>query len=271
MEGNHNLPQKAIVIFTKVPQPGLVKTRLSEGTVLTENDAAKIAEAMLKDIIILASKIKNSSICLGFFPQNKKKNIEQLLQSIKHQLMGSDKIYFFSQSGTGFDERFSSILTQVFNFGFEYSLVLGADLPYLNPDLLNYAFKELMNVRESKKIILGPAGGGGVYLLGVSRQFNPKWITEYKLFEMGVELLQFVKLSKLIDMDLTLLPPLIDIDIEEDLVSLLSYIEAIPISKKKGFYHFPEYTAEILKNLKLSIEHSPNETRKIYIKKLENP
>ena len=270
MEINRDIPKKAIVIFTKVPQPGLVKTRLSENTVLTDLDAAKIAEAMLKDTIILASSIKNSSICLGFFPQDKKKNLEQLIRSIRHQLNNSNMIHFFSQIGTNFDERFSSILTQVFNFGFDYSVVLGADLPYLNPELIIYAFKELLETQESKSIILGPAGGGGAYLLGVSNQFNPKWITQYNLFSSGVELLQIVKLSKLFDITLTLLPPLTDIDIEEDLVSLLSYIEAIQISKKKDFYHFPEYTAEILKKLKLSIDYAPNKTRRRFIKKLES-
>ena len=45
----------AVVIFTKIPIPGLVKTRLTRDTCLSELDSARLAEAMLKDTISLAS------------------------------------------------------------------------------------------------------------------------------------------------------------------------------------------------------------------------
>ena len=42
-----------VLIFSKVPVPGLVKTRLTQNTVLSEKDTALIAEGMLKDTISL--------------------------------------------------------------------------------------------------------------------------------------------------------------------------------------------------------------------------
>ena len=49
------MPQKNVLIFLKVPVPGLVKTNLTQNIYLLEKDATLIAEAMLKDIISLCS------------------------------------------------------------------------------------------------------------------------------------------------------------------------------------------------------------------------
>jgi hypothetical protein len=59
-----------------------------------------------------------------------------------------------------------------------------------------------------------------------------------------------------------LLSPLIDIDIEEDLVSLVSIIDTNSVVKGYVEIHYPKYTSIAITQLRLYIKEIPGETRK---------
>ncbi|MFW9972374.1 MAG: DUF2064 domain-containing protein [Candidatus Odinarchaeota archaeon] len=258
--------KETVIIFTKVPEAGLVKTRLAQSSVLNDIEVTSLAKAMLMDTILLSSEMNIGSICLGYYPEEKKDSILEIIDLISPELNKDIKFNFFLQYGNSFDERFHSVVRSAIEFGFEHMIILGADLPYLHPKII-YKSLQLLKKSKSQGIILGPASGGGIYLLGLTNKFNPNWILNYHLFRGGVEISQFVEFAKKMNINLEILPPLIDIDLEEDLVSLLSFIELMSISNYEKYYHYPKYTAQLVEDLNLHIDQQPGNTRRRTIKK----
>ena len=129
----------AVVIFTKVPIPGLVKTRLTQNTCLTELDSAKIAEAMLKDTISLASKTDAIKIQIGYFPEDNLRKLNEILDCVRSEGYLNKPIDLILQYGSNFDQRFGSVVKESFKKNITCMVVLGADLPFLVPEIINKA------------------------------------------------------------------------------------------------------------------------------------
>ncbi|MFW9876073.1 MAG: DUF2064 domain-containing protein [Candidatus Thorarchaeota archaeon] len=258
--------KKTVIIFTKVPEVGSVKTRLAQTSSLNDVEVTNLAKAMLMDTILLSSELNIDYLCLGYYPEDKKDLLLEIIDSLVLEFNKNIKINLLLQSGNNFDERFQSVISSAIKSGFDYIAILGADLPYLHPKLISKTFN-LLKRSNSQNIIIGPAGGGGIYLLGLSNKFNPNWIINHQLFRGGVEISQFVKLAKRMHIKLDILPPLIDIDLEEDLVSFLSFIELMSISNYEKYYHYPKYTAKLIQELKLYIDQELVNTRRRTIKK----
>ena len=121
--------ETAIIIFSKAPIPGLVKTRLTKGTCLNEKDTAIIAEAMLKDTIKLASASNANKIIIGFYPEDSLKILEEIVEKVRSDGFLDKNVLFFQQFGSNFDERFGFVIKEAFGDGIDILIVLGADLP----------------------------------------------------------------------------------------------------------------------------------------------
>ncbi|MFW9895524.1 MAG: hypothetical protein ACFFD7_06955 [Candidatus Thorarchaeota archaeon] len=75
----------AVVIITKVPIPGIVKPQLTQYTCLTEQESAKLAEAILKDTVILISKSNAEKNYLGYFPIEKFNELNKIILIVKEE------------------------------------------------------------------------------------------------------------------------------------------------------------------------------------------
>ncbi len=253
--------KKSVLIFSKVPAIGFVKTRLSQTTILSDSEVNLIAEAMLKDTIIIASRSKANIIEIGYYPEHSFNKLEKIVDSIQKTHDLTIPISYHLQQGSSFDERFESVVQASIDNGNDFIVVLGADLPYMPSSLINSAFTHL-NLKENlNNIVIGPAGEGGVYLVGLSRSFIPSWFRKFKLFTDGVEIIQIAKFCKLEEIELYLLTPLVDIDIEEDLVSLLAFIEVLKIAENNDNFHYPHYTIKAIESLGLYIKEIKGKTR----------
>lgn len=256
------MSKKSVLIFTKIPIAGLVKTRLSRTSLLSDLEVGLIAEAMLKDTIIIASKSKATVLEIGYYPEEGLEILENIIDSIQKTNDITIPINFYLQQGTSFDNRFESVVQASINNGNDLIVVLGSDLPYMSYLLINSAFAHLTTKNNINNVVIGPAGEGGIYLVGISRNFIPNWFSKYNLFTNGVEIIQFSKFCTLEGIELSLLTPLVDIDIEEDLVSLLGFIEGLKIAENKMNFHYPHYTAKVLESLGLYIRDIKDNTRK---------
>ncbi len=85
------------------------------------------------------------------------------------------------QRGSSFGERYANAFTDAFNQGYEKVISIGNDCPDLTLAILYTAINQL----NTKKLILGPATDGGIYLVGLHRDgFNPEefkelpWLTD---------------------------------------------------------------------------------------------
>ncbi len=260
----------ALVIFTKVPIPGLVKTRLSQNTCLTKSDSAKIAEAMLKDTLSLASRTTADKILIGYYPDEGLSKIIEIIDGVRSEGYLNKPIDLILQRGSNFDQRFESVVDESFRKDLKFIVVLGADLPYLDPEIINIALRNLAKNFNENPLIIGPSNGGGLYLVGLSVKFSPSWFSTHNLFSSGLELSNFTNFSKDNRFPLISLPPYGDIDIEEDLVSLISYIQVLKNSEKILGFHFPYYTSKIIIELGLYIIEQQDQTRRRKLAKKNN-
>jgi len=257
----------AIVIFTKIPNPGSVKTRLTHNTCLTELDSAKIAEAMLKDTISLASKTDADIIQIGYFPEENLNKLTEIIDCVRTEGYLNKPLDLILQYGSDFDQRFGSVVKESFRKNVTFIIVLGADLPFLDFKIINKTLEYLAKKIDEKPVIIGPSSGAGIYLVGITKYFNPNWFSDYQLFSEGLELSKFSSFCRDNKFPLISLPPYGDIDIEEDLVSLISYINVLKNSEKTFGFYFPYYTAKIIEELELYIIEEQNQTRRRKIAK----
>lgn len=258
---DHGSTKNVVIIFSKAPVTGTVKTRLIQDSSLDAEDVTLLAEAMLKDTIALAAESNASEIVIGFTPADERESMERIVKEVVEERYLERPITVLTQRGTNFDERFGSVVSAAFAMGSENLVILGEDLPYLPPDIINRAFSFLMEDRSDNSVVLGPAGEGGIYLVGITRHFDPEYFSKNQLFSGGVEIPQFIKLCKNEGMVLELLPAFTDVDIEGDLVSLLLYIDAMKIAKKFEGFYFPSYTADAITQLRLIVLGHRGETR----------
>src|SRR6056297_2694854 len=199
MKNSNTSMGPTVMIFTKFPAVGKVKTRLVEATNLEERDVTLIARAMLFDTIKLALKSQCENLIIAHHPKSKLESFKDLIElelDLKYACKGIT-IRYFAQKGDDFDQRFQSVVAQAVEENLTPLVILGADLPFLSPQLIDISIQLLADYEaEEKKIplILGPGNGGGIYLVGVNRQFKPQGFTKYSLFRGGIELNQFSNL-----------------------------------------------------------------------------
>lgn len=260
----------AVIIFTKVPIPGLVKTRLTHNTCLTQLDSAKIAEAMLKDTITLASKTNTDSIHLGYYPDEHIAKLHEIVNYVRREGKLTKPLDFVLQNGSNFDQRFGSVVQEAFRKDFEILVIIGADLPFLSPEIINMALESLTKHKDERSLFIGPSIGGGIYLIGFTNNFNPSWFSDYQLLSSGLELSKVANFCKENNFLLNSLPPYGDVDIEEDLVTLISYINLLKNSEKYVGFHYPYFTAKIIEQLRLTIVEEKNQTRQRKISKKDD-
>src|SRR5450756_2657700 len=67
--------KNVVIIFSKVPVAGTVKTRLIQDSKLDPEDAALLAEAMFQDTILLYAASNASEIMIGFTPADERESI----------------------------------------------------------------------------------------------------------------------------------------------------------------------------------------------------
>ena len=145
--------KRAIIIMTKIPLAGTVKTRLQ--SFLSAEECAELAAAFLMDTENKAKTVCNETI-IAFSPPGKGMELENLLQ-YEHE--------FIEQTGADLGER----MFNAFQFAFEKDLdavvMIGTDSPTFPPEFIAKAFEFL----EKTDAVLGKTTDGGFYLIGLHR------------------------------------------------------------------------------------------------------
>ena len=257
----------AVIIFCKYPEPGKVKTRLTLGGSLTDRDACDLAEAMLKDTICIALRSTADFLILGYSPEYREQDFWDIYKRIlkeNPELKGLPTELFL-QSGVNFDKRFQSVAEQAFERDFTHLVILGADLPYMLPEIINKSFEVLGDGEKNLTMVLGPAGGGGIYLVGINRSFEPGWFSKFSLFGGGIEMHQFSDLIAKFKFALHILPTLNDIDMEDDLISLIISLNSMKHAVSVEGMSYPVYFAEAVEKLGITVDvgDTHNRSRKL--------
>lgn len=192
MTTNKNL----LIIFTKNPELGKVKTRLAAS--IGDFEAFQVYTRLLH---ITREAAKGSD------------GIRQVWFS---DFLSSDDFWpvhefeYRVQQGVDLGARMDHSFEQGFSVGFDKVVIIGSDCPTISSELINEAFHEL----STHDAVIGPALDGGYYLLGLSSPFPPvfqnkPWSTDHVFSQTLSDLQQAGK-------SVFIMPTLRDVDDEED-------------------------------------------------------
>jgi uncharacterized protein len=198
-------PNAKLIVFSKAPTPGQVKTRLTP--TLSENDAARLHSHMLEQTIKMAIESKLTSVELHCAPNTDHVFFAYLRKKYSIPLQ--------PQIGTGLGERMFNALSNALNIH-SSAVLIGTDCPEMQINYLQQAFDHLETERND--IVIGPVEDGGYVLIGATRIDKQvfediDWSTE-RVFTQSIE-----KINKL-DWKYHKLDPIWDLDTAEDLQRL---------------------------------------------------
>ncbi len=196
-----------VIIFTRYPQPGRVKTRLIPK--LGKVGAAAIHKKMAEHILSKINDLQNidqdpdSSIQLNiYYTGASHKQMTQWL---------GNSIPFFRQQGEGLGNKMFQAFQSARDAHFQRTILIGSDCPSINTNHIRLAFKHL----KKNNLVLGPTYDGGYYLIGTDNSIpitavqslfsNISWGTE-KVYKQTLNKakkagLSFYPMQKLNDID----------------------------------------------------------------------
>lgn len=145
--------KRTIIIMTKVPRAGNVKTRLQP--FLAPDECETLAEAFLADAIFKTRAVCDRLI-VAFAPENEKSYFDKFAR---------ENITLVAQRGADLGEK----IFRAFEFAFDSdananALVIGTDSPTFPVEFIEQSFEFLETKEEA---VLGATDDGGFYLLGL--------------------------------------------------------------------------------------------------------
>jgi uncharacterized protein len=195
-------PQERLIIFTRYPTPGRVKTRLIPA--LGGLGAATIHRQMSEHTLLQARKlcrVREISISV-YFDGNERQQMQDWL--------GSDLVYQ-AQADGDLGWRMARSISEACQDGIDRVVIIGTDCPGSNAELMNEAFHQLL----THDLVLGPAIDGGYYLIGL-RYFIPELFVDI-IWGTDRVLSQTVAIANKLNLSVAYLPALADVDRPEDL------------------------------------------------------
>ena len=198
---NSIIEQSALLVFTKTPNPGHVKTRLL--SVMTAQQAAAIHVGLLEFTLEVAHASAAADIELWCTPTNRHPALLDLERRFSPTL--------HTQSGADLGARMCAAMEQALATR-RHVVLIGSDCTDLSPADIDLALQQLTAGRD---VVLGPALDGGYYLIGLSslhrRLFDDmEWGTAHVLQETRARVKQ-------LGLSLYELPARRDLDRPEDL------------------------------------------------------
>jgi rSAM/selenodomain-associated transferase 2/rSAM/selenodomain-associated transferase 1 len=199
--------RERLIIFTRFPEAGTTKTRMIPE--LGAAGAADLQRRMTEHIVARVVKLI----------ELRKMPVEIRFEGGSEQLMAAWLGQDFSYCPQGRGDiglRMGRALEDAFGQGFENVVIIGSDIPDITTDIMQRAFEMLRHI----DLVLGPAGDGGYYLIGVHRNTfrhsNPQLFSDISWGTESV-LPQTLTIAKRLGLNYSLLDTLNDVDRPADL------------------------------------------------------
>ena len=189
------VPKKLILVFTRNPELGKVKTRLAK--TIGDQSALLIYQFLLQHTQKVVRSIEADK-AVYYSEKIRENDIWDSTIFQKHLQIGKD-----------LGERMQNAFQTSFNHKYNQIIIVGSDLF----DLQSQHIEEAFNKLEDNNVVIGPAKDGGYYLLGMKKLYtklfkNKQWGTSSVLKDT---------LSNLKNEKVFLLEELNDIDTFEDM------------------------------------------------------
>lgn len=272
--------RNAILLFSKPPVPGLVKTRLStiKDGWYTPEIAASLYKCMLLDLLEITCEAladleaKQAAerrpgdledIYDIFISTTPAENIAVMEQVLADAGPWPREFTVISDSGASFDEHYNHAFEQVFERGYTTILSYGADMPTLEKFVVIEGFEKLQRLcdLEGGGIVLSPDQQMGVSLVG--------WTKDTRIDHSGVfynpdgltVLPAYIQKAAANEIPALYLPAVPDVDTMLDLLHALTLMEAMEYCARFESITVPSRTLAAVRELGLEVIVPPNELR----------
>jgi len=148
------MAKQALVLFTKLPLPGAVKTRLAPH--LGGEVCVTLQWALLADLALVL-RIVLDDLFVFYSPDNQPRELGRL-----QKLLGR-KANYLPQQGSDLGQRMQTAFDLIFERGYDECLLMGSDIPLISGADIEAA-RELLSRHD---VVLGPAEDGGYWLVGL--------------------------------------------------------------------------------------------------------
>ncbi len=176
--------KKALIFFTKVPTPGLTKTRLTKehGGIFTPEEAAEFYRAVMLDTaevgfraleqLQTAANDAEQDVTYDFVisatPEHDHPRLKEIFAEIDHSRISLKVI---ADQGRNFNEHFNDAFRQLWALGYEAAVAVGGDQPQMTTANITEAFQWLDQFQQShqKGLVHCPCQACGVSLIGLTK------------------------------------------------------------------------------------------------------
>ena len=215
-----NIEGCALILFTRIPVPGRVKTRLAP--ILSEQESAQLQEALALDLAEKLSALGNP-IVLSYSDEwvdaaDGQALRDDFLDKLGQAVGDRCPLVSVAQEGDSLGERMAHAMQAAFDQGASSCLLMGSDLP----DIMRHDIQVAQRALGYSDIVLGPSADGGFWLVGARMPFPE--LFEGKRYSSPTVLTEAVATCRAHGKTVSLSRDAFDIDVPEDYFQLCSQV-----------------------------------------------
>ena len=272
--------EHALLIFSKPPIPGMVKTRLTRerGGILTNEQAAEFFRRSLYDVselcmhalielqrendARLAADPDADAVTYDFFVSTTPAdNVEAMRETYDAIGPWPMEVHYLTDAGATFDDHFDDAFSQLFALGYESVVSVGGDIPTLPKSHITQAFQWLDYFQSlgTPGFVQAPCQECGTSLVG--------WSANTPMDNQGVyyntcgraALDAYVEKLKETGAPSAYLMPVADVDEGGDLAHAISCLRAIEEASPAQGLFVPQRVIDWIDFMGFKVTTPPNE------------
>jgi len=230
----------ALSLFTKSPQPGITKTRLTQrfGGPLTDVEAAEFYRVTLLDVaeaVWAALQICRETAAEGesyefVVSGTPESEIPRLQELFRAEFPDAAAIRYIVDRGRNFDEHFNDHYRQLFDQGYRSVVCVGGDLPTVAPEFLHRAFRWLAYLDagfDRGGMVVAPCQAAGVSLVGLTANADMDFTGVFYNPQGTSALEAVINIAEARGVPTAVLEALPDVDNTEDLAHTIAVLKAM--------------------------------------------
>jgi rSAM/selenodomain-associated transferase 1 len=196
--------------MAKAPNPGTVKTRLTE--CLPSSAVTALYRCLLEDTLALAKSLTGVEVAV-MCPEPDQGELAHLVGNIAQVV---------AQKGEGLAAGLTSVFRHFIVAGRQHVIAFNSDSPHLAPSVLENAFEIL----ATHDVVVGPTHDGGYYLVGAKAAHAA--LFEADGMGTGSALDRLLTRTRALKLSTGFTEPFYDIDIANDLLLLARELRLAP-------------------------------------------
>jgi uncharacterized protein len=199
-----------LVVMAKAPQPGRVKTRLTQS--LPVEAVTELYRSLLDDTMALTRSLRTVDVAI-MCPASDAEELTRLTQGA---------VTVVAQKGEGLAAGLISVFAHFAASGRQRVVAFNSDSPHLPASVLESAFETLIG----HDVVVGPTHDGGYYLVGAKAAHRALFDSD----GMGTKSALEALLARALELQLSVgyTDPFYDIDVEDDLTRLAAELQLAP-------------------------------------------